>query len=117
MALQHKFKTFEIEELFHEITNGHTEAALNLTNSYKVRESINQKVNSPEKRLTQTCLHAACEHRNLVVAKRLLDIGADPNVTDLYESTPVHNAATSGDLEVVLLEGSESLIFLVFKNP
>ena len=49
----------------------------------------------------QTILHVACEKGDLPIVKKLLEAGADPNVTDILGCTPLHYACKNSHLECV----------------
>ena len=49
----------------------------------------------------QTILHVACEKGHLPIVKKLLEVGANPNVTDILGCTPLHYACKNSHLECV----------------
>lgn len=49
----------------------------------------------------RTPLHLACEMLSITIAKRLVDFGADCNLTDKNENTPLHIAAEKGNAQLV----------------
>ena len=49
----------------------------------------------------QTILHIACKNGNLSVVKKVLEAGADPNVTDKFGCTPLFYACKNSHVECV----------------
>lgn len=50
-----------------------------------------------------TALHSAAEHGYTGVMQLLLDAGADPNVTDEWNKTPIYRAAEGGHTQAIQL--------------
>ena len=48
-----------------------------------------------------TILHVACDKGKIILVKKLLDAGADPNVTDEFGCTPLYYACKNSHLECV----------------
>ena len=78
------------------VDNKHTEVAkLLLTNG--------SKVNSKNKKRTDTPLHFAVRNGDIEIVKMLLDRGADVDAINLYNVTPLHIAVESKKVEIVEL--------------
>ena len=50
-----------------------------------------------------TCLHLAASYNRFMIAKRLLEKGADPRVTNSQKRTPLHEACHEGNLAIAKL--------------
>lgn len=63
-------------------------------------------LNAPGSRFGGTPIHAAVIRRHLSIIGRLIAAGADLNQSDFNKVTPLHTAASHGDIEVmkILLE-------------
>ncbi|QDU37115.1 Ankyrin repeat protein [Maioricimonas rarisocia] len=54
-----------------------------------------------------TPLHRASKHRNLVIARALLDAGADPDALKKYDETPLHVAGSADMVELLVAGGAD----------
>lgn len=66
-------------------------------------------LNALDPKIGQSRLHTACSHGWTVLARWLLEHGADPDVADLNGMRPLHLAAGNGRVELVkLLMGAQA---------
>lgn len=63
------------------------ERLLNILHKFKLHELLNRPNQNQE-----TCLHVACEMNKANELHKLIECGANPNVTDLNSNTPLHIA-------------------------
>lgn len=75
------------------IWDNHTDYALQLIK--KGDENINA-----QNKFGATPLHLAVAKRNLVIVKNLIDAGANPDMADKYEATPLSDAIKNGFTEL-----------------
>lgn len=81
-----------MRQLFNAIDTEQTDLALSLLENPDIRRNVNYEVNENG----FTCLHGACIRGNCKVTQAVLEAGAQPDVCDTNNSTPIHWTARYG---------------------
>ncbi|KAI9164175.1 Inversin-B [Paramyrothecium foliicola] len=68
-----------------------------------LRTMTQEEVNSPGSRFGGTAFHAATIREHLGVIQQLIAAGADPSKADFNKVTPLHSAASQGNVKVIRL--------------
>lgn len=84
--------------LLRAIIRGQSDKVVKLLSENQSKISVDASLDSAENKL----LHKAARYGKANVAKVLIqDCGADPNVKNKFDMTPLHHAAVEGSAEVI----------------
>ncbi len=87
----------------HHATSLYYAATFGLTHIVRHLVDIGVDLNAPGSRYWGTALHGAVYRMHTPIVKLLLEAGADVNKADSLQVTPLHTAATLGDIELIRL--------------
>ncbi|KAI3329985.1 ankyrin [Ustulina deusta] len=87
----------------HHATSLYYAATFGLTHIVRHLVDIGVDLNAPGSRYWGTALHGAVYRMHTPIVKLLLEAGADVNKADYLQVTPLHTAATLGDIELIRL--------------